>query len=375
MFASQPTASMKIFTTVFLSGTLFLFSQSTQAQTLGSIESVEYDAVNGRFLVSNGSNIIEVDGNGNEVDYFGTEPAADYGMEVMGNALFTIVIDGSSNNFVKAFDLTSGVEVASLEITAAQFLNGMATDGDHRIWVTDFSAKKIYEIDFTELANPTYVEIVSNTVTTPNGICYDGNNSRLVFANWGASAKIKAISLPDYTVTTLVANAGVGNIDGIDNDDYGNFYICSWQPVQIKKYSNEFTLEEVITVAGLSSPADLCYAEEIDTLAIPNAGNSTVKFVGFAPSKVEVSIENPFAFTCNPNPVSDRSVLYFTLKESGITTIDILDHQGKLIQTIMEENLPAAQHKFVIGELDIAQGNYFWKISNGGFVYSLPFVK
>jgi sugar lactone lactonase YvrE len=340
------------------------------AQQMTSIESVEFDPINHRFLVSNGSNVIVVDGDGNEVEYFGNDPEADYGMEVMGNALYSIVGSG-----VKAYDLTSGMEVSSINISGASFLNGMASDGDHRVWVTDFSAKKIYEIDFTDLANPAYVEIVSNTVTTPNGICYDETNNRLVFANWGSNAKIKAVALDTYDVTTLVNNAGVGNIDGIDNDNYGNFFICSWTPNQIKKYNADFSLSEVITVSGLSSPADLCYAEEIDTLAIPCSGNQTVKFVGFTVDNVEVTEANPFAFNCYPNPVNEKSVLYFTLLEGGQTTIDVVDSQGKLVSNVLEENLPAAEHKFIPGELDIAPGNYIWRIAKDGAVYCLPFVK
>jgi sugar lactone lactonase YvrE len=340
------------------------------AQQMTSIESVEFDPINHRFLVSNGSNVIVVDGDGNEVEYFGNDPEADYGMEVMGNALFSIVGSG-----VKAYDLTSGMEVSSITISGASFLNGMASDGDHRVWVTDFSAKKIYEIDFTDLANPAYVEIVTNTVTTPNGICYDETNNRLVFANWGGSAKIKAVALDTYDVTTLVDNTGVGNIDGIDNDNYGNFFICSWTPNQIKKYNADFSLSEVITVSGLSSPADLCYAEEIDTLAIPCSGNQTVKFVGFTVDNIEVSDANPFAFNCYPNPVSEKSVLYFTLLEGGLTTIDVVDSQGKLVMNVLEENLPAAEHKFIPGELDMAPGNYIWRIAKDGAVYCLPFVK
>ncbi|MFN0030528.1 MAG: SMP-30/gluconolactonase/LRE family protein [Flavobacteriales bacterium] len=348
---------------------------TSNAQQLTNIESVEYDPVYQRWLVSNGSTVIEVDGTGSPVAYFGTDPAADYGMEVMGNVLYAVVIEGSANNYVKGYDLTSGLEVASILIDEAAFLNGMASDGDHRVWVTDFTNKDIYEIDFTDLGNPVYTLVVNNTVTTPNGICYDADNSRLVFANWGASAKIKEVSLPDYTVTTLVENAGVGSIDGIDIDGQGNFFICSWQPVKVKKYNNDFSVEEVITVPGLSQPADLCYSPETDTLAIPSAGNSTVKFVGFTKNSVEATEENPFALSCYPNPLCERSVLYFTLTEAGNTTIDIYNTQGQLVLNFWEENLPAANHKLVTGIPDIASGNYFWKIASGARVSMVPFVK
>lgn len=58
--------------------------------------------------------------------------------------------------------------------------------------------------------------------------------------------------------------------------------MASWSPNRITKYSPDFSVSEIITVAGgLSSAADICYANEIDTLAIPNSGNTTVVYVGF----------------------------------------------------------------------------------------------
>jgi len=360
-----------------LTSAVLLAALGGSAQALTGIESVEYDAVNHRFLVSNGNNIIQVNGDGEPVAEFGTAPAADYGMEIMGDALYAIV--GSS---VKAYDLTTGEQVSSIAISGAEFLNGMASDGDHRIWVSDFNAKTIYEIDFSDLAAPSFIQVVDNTVSTPNGICYDQDNDRLVFVNWGSAAKIKAITLDgSYTVTTLATLNGtagmpsLGNIDGIDNDDYGNYYIATWSPNRITKFNSDFTIDETITVAGLSSPADIAYAEEIDTLAIPNAGNNTVLFVGFSPVSVEMTEENPLAFSCYPNPLTDKSVLMFTLNRGAVTRISIMDTQGRIVDTILEEYFPAATHKVVPGELDLSAGNYLWHITSGDVTFTLPFIK
>jgi sugar lactone lactonase YvrE len=348
-----------------------LTSLVSNSQDFNVIESAEYDPVYHRFLVSNSDGVMVVDSDGEPLAEMGGDAVAQYGMEVVGNTLFTIV-----NDDVRAYDLTSGLEISSVTIDGAQFLNGMASDGDHRIWVTDFSAKDIFEIDFTDLANPTYIQIVSNTGTTPNGICYDETNNRLVFVSWGPSAAIKTVDLTDYSISELVANTGVGNIDGIDNDDYGNYYIASWSPNRIMKYNEDFSVSEIITVAGgLSSPADIAYAEEIDTLVIPNSANNTVRFVGFQTSGIRPSEENPFAFSCYPNPVNESSVIYFTLAQPGVTTISILDSQGKLVKNFWNENLPATAHRFVLGDLDLSPGNYIWHIQSNGVTHSSAFVK
>ena len=114
------------------------------AQTLSGIESAEYDPINHRFLVSNGSGVMEVDASGNAIGVIGGgTPQADYGMEIIGNTLFSVV--GST---VKAYQLDSGSLISSVSIVGAGFLNGLACDGVNRVWVTDFSNAKIMEIDY-----------------------------------------------------------------------------------------------------------------------------------------------------------------------------------------------------------------------------------
>jgi len=344
------------------------------AQALTGIESVEFDALNHRFLVSNGNTIVEVNNVGTPIGVFtGDTPGADYGMEVINSTLFTIV--GST---VKAYDLNTGVLLSSISIGGAVFLNGMAADGADRVWVTDFSGLKIHEINYADLANPTYTTIVTNTGITPNGICYDEANNRLVFVAWsGSSSDITAVSLADYSTSTLVANTSLNSIDGIDNDTQGNYYLASWSPQRITKYNADFSISEVISVAGgLNNPADIGYAEEIDTLIIPNTGNNTVRFVGFQTSSVsELASNLCTTLHCFPNPINESSVLSFETAKAGKVRVDVLSQTGQWVYTLLEENLPAAKQRVVIGELPIASGSYLWRVTTETDERSLPFIK
>jgi sugar lactone lactonase YvrE len=352
-----------------------VLGQAMTAQNLTNIESVEFDAVNHRFLVGNGNNIVEVDATGTPIAIFtGDSPKADYGMEVIGNTLFTIV-----DSSVRAYDLATGSQLSSITIAGALFLNGMASDGQNRVWVTDFDAFKIYELDYTDLANPSYTAVVANTGVgvTPNGICYDETNNRLVFVAWsGASSDITAVSLVDYALTTLVANASLNSIDGIDNDSEGNYYLASWAPQRITKYTPDFSVSEVITVAGgLNNPADIAYAEDIDTLLIPNSGNETVRIIGFQTSNVEGVDASSSQLACYPNPITENSVLTFSTALSGVVKVEILDMQGKTVHELLTENLPAAKHRIVVGELPIASGSYVWRVQTSGGEMTQAFVK
>jgi sugar lactone lactonase YvrE len=358
----------------FLFSVIALAGSLVRAQSLTSIESAEFDAVNHRFLVSNGNNIIEVNSNGLVIDEIGDGlPEATHGMEVVGSTLFTI--DG---DYVNAYDLTTDALLSSVVISGAGFLNGMASDGEGRVWVTDFSTKKIFEIDFSDVLNPTYQTVVSNTVVTPNGICYDADNNRLVFVAWtGTSSDVTAVSLDNYSMTALVTNASLNSIDGIDNDNYGNYYLASWSPQRITKYNSAFSVSEIITIpGGLNNPADIAYAEEIDTLIIPNSGNNTVRLIGFSVPLDVVDFDSPnTSIKCYPNPVGDHAVISFMHEQDGMVEIDAIDPQGKIVYAVGSIHYPKALQKVVIPDLPFSQGNYLWRIRTSYGEFSIPFLK
>jgi hypothetical protein len=340
---------------------LFLCSMSINAQSLSAVESVEYDPINNRYLASSaGTSIVAIAPNG-ALSYFGTGLTADYGMEIVGNTLFAI-----TGTRIKGYNLTSATQVMDLNITGASFLNGLGSDGSNRLWASDFNGYDIYQIDITNLSSPTYTMVADQNdlgqTNKPNGIVYDGANNRIVFVNWGPSnAPIKAMDLTTYAVTTIVAATGLGNIDGIDRDAAGNWYVASWSPARITRYSNDFSSSEIITVAGISSPADICYANETDTLAIP--GGNQVLFVGF---------ENPtVGIIGNSAPAALRVIydaglpqLKFTLPQSQTVAIDLFDMGGKLVHSAMNGIQSAGQHTLVLGAIGLPSGTYICQLQS-----------
>ena len=317
------------------------------------MESVEYDPINKRYLASSaGTSIVAIAPNG-ALSYFGTGLTADYGMEVVGNTLFAV-----TGTRIKGYDLTSATQVMDLNIPEASFLNGLGSDGGNRLWVSDFNGIAIYEIDITNLSAPTYAIVADATdlgpTNKPNGIVYDGANNRIVFVNWGNNATIKAMDLTTYAVTT-VATTLLSNIDGIDSDASGNWYVASWSPARITRYSNDFSSSEIITVAGISNPADICYANETDTLAIP--GGNQVLFVGF---------ENPTVGTTENSATAALRVIYdaglpqlkFTLTQAQSVAIDLFDMSGKLVYKVVEGVQSAGSHTVVLGAIGLTSGTY-----------------
>ncbi|MFT6210515.1 MAG: sugar lactone lactonase YvrE [Bacteroidia bacterium] len=343
---------------LFIVSLLLLSGFSLKAQNLSGVESVEYDLINNRYLASSDiSAIVAIAPNGG-LSYFGTNTDADYGMEIMNGTLFVI-----SNNDIKGYDLVNENEVMNLDIPNVGFLNGMGSNGVDKLWVSDFSNYAIYEIDVTNLNTPSATMVADPTALDnrqPNGIVYDGDNNRILIVTWGSNASIKAMNLASNTVTNVVANTGVGSIDGIDSDGDGNWYISSWNPARITKYNNDFSTSEIITVPGINNPADICYAPETDTLAIPGA--SQVLFVGFENTTVGIEEENFEAYQIHYS--AGYPVVKFDFSQDLDATLEILDIGGRLVYTIFEGRQPKGAQTVVLNSIGLYSGAYLCRLTS-----------
>jgi len=348
---------------------LVLISLPTYSQTITNTEAVEYDPTQNRFLITNGTSILQQASGSQDFDFFG-EGSASFGMEVMNGTLFSI------SNSVEAYDLITEELLISLAIPGSGFLNGMASDpATDRIWVTDFQNNRIYEIDFSDIENPTFDAVVTNTQCTPNGITHDAANNRLVYTCW-TGGNIRDVDLSNYSTSTLI-NTNLQNIDGIDHDHAGNFYISSWSPVnRITRLSDEFTTQETITAPGISNPADISYAVETDTLAIANSGNDSVTYINFnSATNVSEINDNPLKLNVYPNPISNHSYISFSLATNTQCSVRLYDQNGKFVKELMNEYASSGNHKILLTDVIIEKGVYLCEITSDQLHDSVYIIK
>ncbi|MFK7809772.1 MAG: T9SS type A sorting domain-containing protein [Saprospiraceae bacterium] len=346
---------------------IFLLNFISSAQSYQGAESIEYDEANNRFLISNGNNILARASDGT-LSFFGTGSAS-HGMEVMEDKLYAL----DSPN-LKAFDLETEEEVMSLNISGAVFLNGLTNDGVNTLYATDFSAGKIYKIDVSDIDNPSFEIIVENTDNeTPNGIIYDGANNRLIYTNWGGNAKIQAVDLTDFSISDVVQTS-VGNIDGIDDDSDGNFYISSWSPSgRITKYDANFENPVTVTTPTLNGPADIGYAQAIDTLGVPQGNDAD--YIGFeVVSNTADLVDNDFQLLVYPNPVTDASWIQFELEKATELSVRVIDMTGRVhyASDVLEGE---GVHKIPVGMLELGSGSYRVILETGGQLVNYGFNK
>lgn len=262
-----------------------LLITSAQAQYQGP-ESVEYDPVGDRYLVSNtqSSSIKARDQAGVVTDLVTGLPNAPYGLEIMGDVLYACMGNG-----VRGFSLATGQQVYVRNL-GASFPNGITTDGTH-LYITDFAsgARRIYKVD--PVAD-SHVTLVASTGQQPNGIVWDPEGERLVVVFWGSNAPIKSYDRITGAETVLVANTGVGNIDGVTIDCNGDFLIASWSPARITRYASTFAGGGTnLNVPGLNNPADIDFDEVHQRVCIPNTGSNTVVLFDISAQCLPTSVD------------------------------------------------------------------------------------
>ena len=347
----------KLFT-LFIAITLtnFLFAQSYSAP-----ESVEYDAANNRYLVAcNGStNSIQQVVPGEAPTLFTSNVSGPYGIEILGSKLW--VCDGGR---IKSYNLGNAALVDNININVNAFLNGITSDGDHFLFVSDFSNKKIYRVNTNTGA---FYTMVANTVTSPNGMWYDGANNRVLFVNWGSNAPVKAISLADSAVTTVVTTSQT-NCDGIGRDAAGNYYISSWTPQAVYKYNSSFGSPTSVVSSGISNPADIYYNAANDTIAVPNSNNNTVTFhyVGTTVSLEEGDIREVKIF---PNPTNESTVIQYSLSSPSKVHLMVYSLNSDMSKVLVNEMQSAGDHLIPFNTSGLAVGQYYYLLQKENKIY------
>lgn len=297
-----------------------VLGMTTYAQSLANPESVEYDASQDRYLISNTSSgqILAQDQGGALTVFASLTGTGPHGLEIQGNVLYAC-----NGGRVKGFDLSSGMEVFNLNL-GGSFLNGITSDGNF-LYVTDFSAQSIYRID---VAGQTFSVLTANTNGTPNGIVYDTMLDVLWVVFWGSNAPIKQIDRNSGAIVGTIST-NLSNIDGVTIDCFGDLYVASWSPDQITRYP--ITITTGIPMPwSVSNPADIDYDQVNARICIPNTSTNSVSLetVSNCITNVE-DVRETRDDIVYPNPVS--RVLRFAEPMEATTPFQIFNSNGTVV--------------------------------------------
>ncbi len=343
---------MKITATLLI--TLLLTSLQSFAQNFSGPESVEYDPINNRYIVSNttSGNLQSVIP-GNSPVLFVPGVGSPYGLVVVDSTVYV-----NSNGKVLGYNLVTGLQTFTSNVNGG-FLNGICADTSGHIYTTDFSTKRIYKVNIADGSSNIFV---SATIKTPNGILFDAANNRLIYCTWGTGVQIKAVSLDDSSQTVLKTTT-LSNDDGIAMDGQGRIYISVWGTQSIYMLDADFLNSPVQVVTGLSSPADICYNLNNDTLGVPNSGNNTVNFYNMG---YILGLQSDFPSLSNDflkTGADEHGIqLHWMLEKSSHASLQVFNISGTMISC--DDVLNYGTHIIPIGKLK--SGIYFARISGNG---------
>ena len=360
----------EIITSVSLSIIIQIFLTSgTNAQFFNGPESVTYDALKGRYLISNvGSGDIVQISDAGDTTFFDRTLNKTYGMVIVDNILYVADISG----LVK-FDLATDQKIATIPSPGTIDLNDITADTSGYLYITDSSAGKIFRMKISDYSFTT----VASNINIPNGILFDARNNRVLFCQFTFHAPIKQIDLNDLSVTTVLTTSFT-NLDGLTIDNNGNIYVSCWGDSAIYRYDNMFSLPAELISNGHNGPADIFYNQIDNILAIPNYYSDEVDFIPVTPIGVEEDynqVPHTFALRQNyPNPFNPVTSIQYTVSSRQFVTLKVYDVLGNEIATLVDEEKPAGTYEVEFsasshsGEVrNLTSGVYLLRMTAGNF--------
>ncbi len=246
---------------VVLIAAVFLLWRYLKPGILNNPESVVFDSVNNRFLISNTGNgrIISMDENGHLKVFLKEGLKNPRGMIFSSPYLFV-----ADNTNVHAIDVQAEKIVYSIAVEGAKQLNDIAADHKGLLYVTDTQANRLYII---EPASKKVEHIEAPELVSPNGLVYDAPRRDMIIVSFRKSSPLLLFNVESRQFRTFKETI-FDNLDGIAIDDLGRIYFSSWgeQAIyQIPQEQNQFFLFKT----DLPSPADIYYHEPTHELIVP----------------------------------------------------------------------------------------------------------
>lgn len=239
-------------------------------------ESVVYDPMADVLFVSNVNgepdeknaagfiSTVSVDGELQELEWL-TGLNAPKGLAVHGDKLYVADIDT-----LVEIDIPTATVTNRFVVDDAKFLNDVAAADNGHIFVSDMAMNRIHVYADGEFV----IWIEDPALENPNGVYVQDN--RLVVGAWGVMTDgfatetpghLKAVSIPDGEITSIGSGEPIGNLDGVEADLDGDFYVTDWMAGKLFHIDRDGHVEVLLELN--QGMADLGYIQERDLLLIP----------------------------------------------------------------------------------------------------------
>ncbi len=148
------------------------------------------------------------------------------GLGVYKDTLYVTDIDT-----LLAININNGKVEQRYYASEAKFLNDIIIDSNGVVYVSDMGTSSIYRLVDNEFT----IWLQDDKLENPNGLYLE--NDHLIVGSWGRMANessmnalghLKIVSIKDKSINSLGDGTPIGNLDGVESDGNGNFYVTDW---------------------------------------------------------------------------------------------------------------------------------------------------
>lgn len=175
-----------------------------------------------------------------------------------------------------AIDIATGQITSRVTIEGAEFLNDVAVGSDGTVYVSDFTANRIYAV--RDGMASVFAE--GEQLEYPNGLLVEG--TRLIVGAWGRPEPDFTTKVPgrlfalDLTTKekTLITEKPFANIDGLESDGRGGYLISDYLGGRILHVTSAGEIREL----GKHQPgtADIGFMPAINTVIVPHMNENRI---------------------------------------------------------------------------------------------------
>lgn len=247
-----------------------------ELEGLNNPESVVYDKKNNVLYVSNvNGQANEKDGNGfiSRVSLDGAMLEKEWvsgldapkGLALHGNKLYTADIDTLVEIDIPSATITNRYQVAD-----AVFLNDVAAGEDGEIFVSDMMMNRIHALKDGNFS----IWLETPELLSPNGLHVDGGS--LVVGAWGVRTEgfntetpghLLRVMLRDKSISSIGDGSPVGNLDGVEADLDGDYYVTDWVAGKLFHIDRNGHADLMLTLE--QGMADLEFIASRDLILLP----------------------------------------------------------------------------------------------------------
>lgn len=319
------------------------------AQTYNNPESIVYDTVDNRYLISNkgGNSIVQLDSEGMLSNFVTTGLNEPKGLLIVGDTLISV-----NSTSIQGFLLSNASQVINVSVAGSSFMNDATIDNKGQLYISDSNNDVIYKLN---LSDGTYSTLISSGIN-PNGLLYIQSNNSLLICSWGSNAEIQSFNLTDSTLTTLVTTK-LSNLDGLAKDNCGNIYVSSWGANSVYVFDSLFLSPPTKISFGHNGPADITINQKEQILAIPNFNSNSINLVKLGEQcATEINYVSPLNHSFN---VSDSLQIDWD-DISGVTGYELQYSKDSSFATSVTTIVTSSSDTIIKG-LDSGT-KYFWRI-------------